>query len=354
MAEKVAWVAIGLVLMLSAHLIPALTRAAGRVVRLAAIVVWALAVVATGYTHATFFVNAQRHAGEARAAHIGEVHAAPESVDSRGRPIEQIANDRARVERDLASVGIARCTRDCAAVAARKASLEARLIALNIELDAARRRMRIADDAAAASARVLARQDAAIVDPVVSRLAQLVNVGTGTLDLILALAMGWLLEAIACVSWFVAFLAPTVPLVSFGGVADRSPSASRLASAERIQGAADAFSTSATPVVAPRDAPAANDCAASSESMAERADASQHSCDAGTGAQEGLKRDEGRLDTASELERLAHAMRDGAVRPTIAGIRSYVGCTEGRAVALRRQLAVLNPELLSHGISPAA
>ncbi|WP_157658142.1 hypothetical protein [Burkholderia ubonensis] len=353
MAEKIVWVAIGVVLMLSAHLIPALTRVVGRSARLAAMMVWSLAIVATGYTHATFFVNAQRHAGEARAARIVDTQTAqvPPSLD--GRPIEQVANERAKVQRDLATAGIVRCLHDCAAVAARKAGLAARLAALNIELEAAQRRIRFADAAAVERARALARQDAAIADPVVSRLAPLMNVGTGTLDLVLALALGWLIEAIACISWLVALRMPAISSICVDRVGERSPSESRSACTDLVHDATVGLNVLAE-AVAPCDVVAANDSSTASESAVEQTHTCGHLQDSDGCLQLAIPFHEERLDTASELERLARAIREGSVRPTIASIRSYVGCTEGRALALRRQLAVLNPELLSQRISPAA
>ncbi|MXN76511.1 hypothetical protein GR157_17425 [Burkholderia sp. 4701] len=353
MAEKIVWVAIGVVLMLSAHLIPALTRAVGRSARLAAMVVWGLAIVATGYTHATFFVNAQRHAGEARAAHIADTQTAHISPGSGGRPIEQVANERAKVERDLATAGVVRCLHDCATVAARKAGLSARLVALNIELEAAQRRIRFADAAAAERAHALARQNAAIADPVVSRLAPLMNVGTGTLDLVLALALGWLIEAIACISWLVALRTPAFSSISVDRVGERSPWESQLAGTDLLAYATAVRNVPAA-AVASCDVVAANDSSTASEAAVEETHTFEHSPDSDGRLQPPVPFHEERLGTASELERLAHAIREGSIRPTIASIREYVGCTEGRALALRRQLAVLNPELLSRRISPAA
>ncbi|WP_157643761.1 hypothetical protein [Burkholderia ubonensis] len=354
MAEKIAWVAIGVVLMLSAHLIPALTRGLGRPARVAAMVVWALAILATGYTHATFFVNAQRHAGEARAAHLTDASATAVLNESGGRPVEQIANDRARVERDLAAAKIVRCSLDCGAVATRKVGLSARLTALNIELEAAQRRNRIADDVAAERARVLVRQDAVRVDPVVSRLAQVLKIGTGTLDLILSLTLGWLLEAIACVSWLVALRNPTKCEVPSSAEEDRLAASPCEVRGDEPADLAIAPKAPEPVVKVSHESQAANDSTTVLEPTMVNSDRTagqpETTDDSGVPSSHGG----GRLDSASELERLALAVREGTVRPTISSIRAHMGCTEGRALALRRQLAVLNPDLLSSRASPAA
>jgi hypothetical protein len=52
--ERAAWIFIGLILLLSAHLLPALARTAGSHVRCAAAFLWPGAVWATSYGHAIF------------------------------------------------------------------------------------------------------------------------------------------------------------------------------------------------------------------------------------------------------------------------------------------------------------
>jgi hypothetical protein len=111
LSERLLWVAIGAVLVVSAHLLPALCKAAPVAVRCAGGVLWAACMVATCYGHATFFLMAQQHAGEIRAA----VVTAPASIVTTGRSLTEIADERAAAVSELAAATAQRCTGGCAA-----------------------------------------------------------------------------------------------------------------------------------------------------------------------------------------------------------------------------------------------
>ena len=68
MAERLVWVALGIVLVTSAHLLPALVREAPVVLRAVGGVLWLACMTTACYGHATFYLLAQRHAGELRSA----------------------------------------------------------------------------------------------------------------------------------------------------------------------------------------------------------------------------------------------------------------------------------------------
>jgi hypothetical protein len=68
--ERLVWVGIGLVVMLSAHLMPALCRGTPVTIRIAALLLWLVSMVATGYGHAMFFMSAQEHAGVLRTSYF--------------------------------------------------------------------------------------------------------------------------------------------------------------------------------------------------------------------------------------------------------------------------------------------
>lgn len=53
--EQAVWIAIGVTLLLAAHFLPAISSGANVPVRLLAWVLWAAAMVSTGYSHGTFF-----------------------------------------------------------------------------------------------------------------------------------------------------------------------------------------------------------------------------------------------------------------------------------------------------------
>lgn len=63
LAERAVWVATGVVLVVSAHLLPALVRDTPLRVRLMGGVLWAACLATACYGHAVFFVLAQRACG---------------------------------------------------------------------------------------------------------------------------------------------------------------------------------------------------------------------------------------------------------------------------------------------------
>jgi hypothetical protein len=71
--ERLAWVAIGVMLVVSAHLLPALASNAPSTVRAVAGLLWVACMATACFGHATFFLIAQQHAGIQRAETIGAV-----------------------------------------------------------------------------------------------------------------------------------------------------------------------------------------------------------------------------------------------------------------------------------------
>ncbi|WP_413212747.1 hypothetical protein [Paraburkholderia kururiensis] len=115
------------------------------------------------------------------------------------------------------------CTTRCESLGVRREPLAAQLAALGAEADEARQREQAADREAAARDAMQARADLARNDPVTSRIADVLGVPRATVDLVVALAMGWLLEAVACLGWMVALMNPAgagssaeAPMVSRG------------------------------------------------------------------------------------------------------------------------------------------
>lgn len=73
-SERALLIAMGVVLVVAAHLIPALTRGMSAPGRLIGFAIWAAAMAATCYGHATFFVFAASHAGDDRATLSSSPH----------------------------------------------------------------------------------------------------------------------------------------------------------------------------------------------------------------------------------------------------------------------------------------
>ncbi|MBB5469187.1 hypothetical protein HDG32_005334 [Paraburkholderia sp. CI2] len=280
-AERGIWIALGAVLVISAHLLPALVRGASRPVRAVAFVLWIACLASAGYGHASFFLLAQQHAGELRARST--------AVDSpaTARTLPAVMLDRVAVVRQLGEALVQRCARACPALEARRATLAAQRDALDAEADELRRDRADAD--AAAVQRVALR-----ADPVTSRLSGLFAAPVARVDLLIGLMLAAMLEGVACLLWTVASRPATRPAVSQVAVS-RAKVAARRKSGEA---APLAIRTAAREPVTPR--PPARD--------------------------------------VDEAARLAHDVKVGHVRPTVAEIRRHLRCSQARAIALRREL----------------
>lgn len=274
LAERLAWVAIGVVLVASAHLLPALVRGTPLAMRAVAGVLWVACMATACQGHATFFLLAQRHAGELRTAAVPSVASPPA-----GRLLTAVMAERAGIATRLATANAQRCVGNCTTLEIRRITLAAKLDALDAEADDIRHRQ-AADDW------VMTRRDALAADPVTTRLAALLGTTVMRVDLLSSLAFAAVLESVACLLW-------TVTL--------------------RIRPAI----TDVPPVTA-----------------------------AATGSHAPGRESVGPLPTSEstdpEVTQLALDISAGRVRPTVADIRRWLGCSQARAIALRRQLAALH------------
>lgn len=275
LAERLVWVTIGVVLVVSAHLLPALVRESPYRVRTVAGVLWLACMTTACFGHLTFFLLAQRHAGDLRAA------AAPVTEPaSAGRSLTVVMAERASIFGQLATANTRYCLRACPILEARRATLNAKLDALDAEAGEIRRRQ-TADDL------VVARRDALTVDPVTVRLAALLGTTATRIDLVTGLGFAAVLESVACLLWSVTL---------------------------RPRPAAPAPSSVPEPV------------------------AGSHVPVAGSqepGGNPGAPPN-------PDLTRLVQDVEAGRVRVTVADIRRHLGCSQARAIALRRQLAEFN------------
>lgn len=308
--ERIVWLATGVVLVVCAHLLPALVRDTPLRVRLMGCVLWAACLATACYGHTVFFVFAQQHAGEQRAA-----TAAVAPVAAPHRNLTAVMADRAAVMRQLAWIDAQHCSRDCTVRAARRLTLAARLEALDAEA-ADVRRSQAADD------RTVAQRDALLADPVTSRLAALLGTTAVRVDLVSGLAFAAVLEGVACLLWWLALRPAPLP----GTVAAVAP----------VTSVTDTMSPAITAV-----ADSHVGMTVSREAVAEsRADVSAGH-DAVTDSSDDPVADA--VVSGDDVARLAHDIAAGRVRPTVADIRRHLGCSQSRAIALRRQLAALSP-----------
>jgi len=193
LSERLVWMAIGVVLVVGAHLLPALCRSAPFAVRSVGAALWLGCMAAASYGHATFFLLSQSHAGAFRAS-MSDLTVVPIH-----RSLTTVTAERASVTTGLAEADARHCIRDCPALRVRRVSLAARLDALDTETAEIQRLQGIEDGNAE-------RRNAARHDPVTARLASLCGLAIEKLDLLAGLAFAAVLESMACLLWWIALM----------------------------------------------------------------------------------------------------------------------------------------------------
>ncbi len=285
-AEQALWVAVGVVLVIAAHLLPALCRPFDWRVRAVGAVIWIGCVAATCYGHAVFFITSARHAGEIRAASIPV--ATPQ-----GRDLTAIARDRADAIARLARANARRCAEPCPSLTAERTALAAKLDAIDVE-QAEAARDRAAQDRAAIDRR------AAQADPVTGPLASL-GWSVSRANLFSGLAFALVLEAVACFAWLLALRAAAV---------------TSTAETPANQGS---NGLSVTPVMA---------VAMPGHGINPRPDYPKPPPPPGPPA----------LTVAADIDRVMVAVAAGELRATVTEIRKYLGCSQTRAATVRRSV----------------
>ncbi|MBU9550488.1 hypothetical protein K6Y74_36960 [Burkholderia cenocepacia] len=319
LAERLIWIAIGTVLVTSAHLLPALIRDAPILVRGAGSVLWGACLLTTCYGHAVFFAFAQQHAGELRASTVPAIPAS-----SAARSLTVIMAERAAVTAQRAAANARYCVGNCVTLASRRAALTAKLEALNAEADDVRRQQ-------AATDRVTLQRDALLVDPVTARLAALLDTTTARLDLLTGLTFAAVLEGVACLLWSVALRSP-LPVVT--GDATPAITATQAVTEPVVVAVTDAADMT-QPAVMPVTVNHAD------KTVSRNSATPSHGRTTGSHA----PRDDPIVPLPAaapiddHLSRLVRDVAAGLVRPTVADIRRHLGCSQARAAQLRRQLA---------------
>lgn len=335
--ERLIWIAIGTVLVTSAHLLPVLIRDASISVRIVGSVLWGACLVTACYGHAVFFAFAQQHAGEQRATTV-RMDAAPSS----GRSLTAVMAERAAVTAQLAAANARYCVGNCVTLEGRRVTLTARIDALNAEADEVRRQQAAAD-------RVTARQDALLADPVASRLAALLGTTTARIDLLTGLVFAAVLEGVACMLWTVALRLPLPkPLSVVTGVTPAAVTVTPAVTQPIVTPVTEAPNVTEPVVTIVTDAggmtqPGVMPVAASHDDETASRKSMTPSPDRTTAGHAPRDDPIAPLPTAApiddHLSRLIQDVAAGLVRPTVADIRRHLGCSQARAAELRRQLA---------------
>lgn len=310
--ERLIWIAIGTVLVTSAHLLPALIRDTPIPIRSVGSLLWGACLVTACYGHAGFFAFAQQHAGEQRAS---TVQAGP--APSSARSLTAVTAERAAVTAQLAAANARYCTGNCVTLEGQRMTFAAKVDALNAEADDIRRQQ-------AATDRITTQRDRLLVDPVAARLAAFLGATVGRVDLLTGLAFAAVLEGVACLLWTVALRSP-LPAMDLA-VTEVTPAARSTVTvtADVTHPGVTSVANVAQPVVTPV--------------------AASH----GSSASSTVPRDDPATSLPTivpiddHLTQLARDVAAGLVRPTVADIRRHLGCAQGRAAELRRQLAAIS------------
>lgn len=286
LAERVLLVCVGVVLVIAAHLLPALCRPLGWRIRALGLVLWIGCMTATCYGHAVFFVMAQKHAGDVRAAVVPVV-----SVP--GRNLAEIANDRASTLVRLAHVTERKCGGRCASVRIERATLTARLDALDAESAEVTRHQLTRDH-------LDAERAAAKADPLAGLLVDF-GVAAGRVDLVAGMAFAVVIEGVACFCWLLALRsaeATTNAVTLEQGVSHGLP----VTRVRPVKTVVSPGSNDVAELVGTDNSPAG--------------------------------------EPADDLTRVLTAIRDGTLRSTVVEIRRHLGCSQAKAAALRKQIVV--------------
>ena len=315
LSERAVWVAIGMVLVTSAHMLPALLRDTPILVRSTGSLLWVACLATACYGHAAFFILAQQHAGEQRASVVTIAPPAP------GRNLTVVMADRAAVVRQLAWIDARRCSRDCTGLDARRVTLAAKLDALNAEADDVRR-IEVERE------RVTAQRDSLLVDPVTSRLAMLLGMTTARIDLLSGLMFASVLEGVACLLWMLTLEASPLP-VPVLVVGEPTPTA--------VAPVPDVTTvTAVTEPVVTSAAASHVDETANHERLLPSHDSTTHRR---TPRDDPLAPLPEVDSSGDDMTRLLRDIAAGRLRPTVAEIRRHLGCSQAKAATLRRQLA---------------
>lgn len=181
---------VGVLAVIFAHLLPALSREAGPWVRVLSWGVWIACIAFVGYVHTAFFLSSQYEAGERRSDTVTQAVSVQKSV----RTVSAILEEKVRVTSALQWAGALDCRDDCDRRRSRVAPLTARIQALEAEAEEARR-WRAEQD------RLQLLKHAQQVDPATAKLAQSLGVTEGAVSLVMGIVLAVVLDGSALVLW---------------------------------------------------------------------------------------------------------------------------------------------------------
>jgi hypothetical protein len=207
-------------------------------------------------------------------------------------PLSKVMAERAKLEYSIGRLAHEPCEQECALPRRKVTALRSQVAALDQEAGEIRKSEKSLRDYEAVAER--ARRDPAIL-----ALADLLGVSVDTIQLVLGLLVGVLLDGPGCVAWVLVFAG--------------SSKSRAVMLPQAVTPAGDPNSLNAAAGVAP--------------SLTPRLDRHQ-----------AVANEEGADRLATLLERAKAGMRSGDVRNTVRSLREFLGCAQDTAIVISRTL----------------
>lgn len=316
--EQVINIALASIAVFYLHLSPTRWNAFRPLPRAFAFALWCVSLLVILYGQVTFFMVSQHHAGDQRAATVRAT--VPQTLAKpRGRSLTEVAQAIAKVTADLARVDTSRCEDGCPRLVSLRMTLLAQLSALNTEADEAKRREADEDRLNRQIDSNERLRMTLRADPVASAVAAWLGTTESRLELLLGVAYAVVLEGAAIIGWLL------VPIASSRGSGREAQAFGRDTVMPKRE------------TVASEPATVASRVDPTTGVYAERADdhvglASSHAL---------LDQSSFENRPASEddllLEKIHEAVLAERLKPTQAGIRTFLCCGQQRAGRLKRQ-----------------
>lgn len=274
--DKALLVSMSVVIVIAVHLLPALSR------RPAAWLVWAGCLLCAIYGHLTFLIHASQRAGDNLAQHSSLSVGTERQIEITREALAQIK------ARPVATV---------AAELAQESDKRTRA-ALTVEIAEGKKAEALRDGLVKLSGVSTEAQVTGAADPATAKLAAATGLGESTISVVIGLTFSMLIELIGALVWVEALRSSRVSSVKVATV-----------------------TTNVTPVTSSAATPVTTDVTESVTIVA------------------GNETPHTTTYVSDHVTTLQEAIKFGECKGTVASIREFLGCSQSKAMELRRELA---------------
>ena len=190
------WALLGMLATVAAHLILVAARIGSWPLRALTWALWAGCMIFVTFSHASYFMASQQASGELRAIAVAE------PLSPAHRPLSQVMVERSRVESELAELARVGCSSHCTASRLRLTALKSHVAALDQEVQEVRQLLSGVESHR--EAQVRARRD-----PALGALSAWSALPLDSLQLVLGILVGVLLDGVPCVCWALLLCEPS-------------------------------------------------------------------------------------------------------------------------------------------------